>query len=67
MEDEKITDTGLGATACASESQKWNGTTADLMSSAVATRQKPPTMTGSCPALAIIEPMLAKSSVPDRA
>ena len=67
MAAEKITETGLGATACASESQKWNGTTAALMSSAVETRQKPPTMAGSRPELATNRPMVAKSSVPDRA
>ena len=67
MAPEKITDTGLGATAWASDSQNWNGRMAALVSSAIAMRQKPPTMTGSCPARPTASRTASKSSAPARA
>ena len=47
MTPENSTHTGVGATACASASQKWNGTIALLISSAIristnATTTRPP-------------------------
>ncbi len=62
-----MTQTGLGATACASESQNWNGTIAALISRAVASRQKPAVMAGSLPAAATARAIAEKSSAPARA
>jgi hypothetical protein len=64
IEPEKITETGLGATACASASQNWNGTIAPLIISAAATRQKAPATTGSRPPCATAAAMPSKSRVP---
>ena len=64
---EKITDTGLGATACASASQRWNGTIAALVSNAAVSRTSTAASTGSRPSVAATSPMCTMSSVPVRA
>ncbi len=67
MAPEKITETGLGATPCASGSQKWNGTCAPLISSPLASRAKAAAITGSSGAWATPTPSAVMSSAPSRA
>ena len=66
MTPENSTQTGVGATACASASQKWNGTIAHLIShpmrmSRKATTTRPP---GRCRAMS--RPIWAMFSAPVR-
>ena len=67
MIPEKRTQTGVGATACASASQKWNGTTAALTSSPPIRSANAATTSPSarCPESAC--PIWARLSAPVRA
>ena len=66
MTPENSTQTGVGATACASASQKWNGTIAPLISSPVMMSRKATTTSpsGRCPARC--RPIWAMFSAPVR-
>ena len=61
---EKMTETGLGATECASGSQKWNGTCAAFSSKPVAISTNAASATGSPPFAATTRPIDTMSSDP---
>ena len=66
MTPENSTQTGVGATACASASQKWKGTMELLISRPVMISRKATTTrpSGRCPAMA--RPICAMLSAPVR-
>ena len=66
MTPENRTHTGVGATACASASQKWNGTMADLISHPVmiSTNATTTRLSGRCRAMSW--PIWAMFSAPVR-
>ena len=66
MTPEKSTQTGVGATACASASQKWKGTIAPLISSPVMIRTNATTTRRSGPCRAMPAPIWAMLSAPVR-
>lgn len=57
-------ETGLGATACASASQNWNGAMAALIRSALERRQNAAMATVSCGETAMLRASAAKSNAP---
>ena len=66
MTPENSTQTGVGATACASASQKWNGTMAPLISSAAMISRNATTTSRSAGCRAMAEPIWAMFSAPVR-
>ncbi len=66
MTPENSTQTGVGATACASASQKWNGTMALLISRPEMTSRKATATSRSAGCRAMLAPICAMFSAPVR-